>query len=48
MKWGKVNESKIVLKNYCAIQFEHAKNLSTFKDFFWVCWKPSEKVASRT
>ena len=33
MKSGKVNQSKIVLKNDGAIQFEPTKNASIFKDF---------------
>ena len=39
IKWGKVNQSKISLKNDGAIQFEHTKNTS---------WNTSEKVASCT
>ena len=33
MKLGKVNESKIALKNYGAIQFEPPKNANIFKNF---------------
>ena len=34
MKSGKVNQSKIVLKNDEAIQFEPTKNTNIFKDFY--------------
>ena len=34
MKSGKVNPSKIALKNYGAIQFETTKNVNIFKDFY--------------
>ena len=34
MKSGKVNQSKINLKNDGAIQFEPTKNVNIFKDFY--------------
>ena len=34
MKSGKVNQSKIVLKNDGVIQFEHTKNANIFIDFY--------------
>ena len=33
MKSGKVNQSKIALRNDCIIQFEPTKNANNFKDF---------------
>ena len=34
MKSGKVNQSKIALKNDDAIQFEPTQNANIFKDFY--------------
>ena len=34
MEWGKVNQSKIALKNDDAIQFEPTQNANIFKDFY--------------